>query len=434
MNFKIMIKKCIKVSNDFGFRTMLNKILRTIKCRLKAPFNKNRFRYKKIYNQYYTEVKNIIDHEKYHSIIVFDSRVGWNIPLFQRPQHMARELSNRGFLYLYRTSEQFDYDIKGIKKLKDRLYLVNMSNYILQNVLFDLLKNSNKKRFLSLYSTDIFLDEKYIIDKYIKNGFNIVYEYIDELSSEISGELPNFIYERHKNILANKNNFVLVTADKLMDEVKAIRGTDKVAMVSNGVDYEHWLNKDRVIPEKIKGIVDKGNVIIGYFGALAKWVDYKLIKEIAEERPNYEIVLIGFLYDNGFEKSGIENIENIHYLGVIDYKELPLYAKYFNISIIPFLLNSITESTNPVKLFEYMALNNPIVTTDLRECRKYRSVLIGRNHKEFIEKLDYALNINKNDKYYTYLKEEALENTWERKAEIFYRLIDKNIKIELDFR
>ena len=116
-------------------------------------------------------------------------------------------------------------------------------------------------------------------------------------------------------------------------------------------------------------------------------------------------------------------MKNVHYLGVIDYNELPLYAKYFNISIIPFVLNNITESTNPVKLFEYMALNTPIVTTDLRECRKYKSVLIGREYTSFIEKLDYALKIDKNDKYYIHLKEEALENTWEKRANIFCELV-----------
>ncbi len=426
MNFKDLIKKGIKISNNFGLKVMLNRVLRSIKYRIITFVNSSSYNYRKTYDLYYNELKNIINYETYNSIIVFDSRVGWNIPLFQRPQHMARELSDKGFLYFYRTSERFDSNIKGIKKLKDRLYLINMSNYVLQNVLFDILKNNNKRKFLSLYSTDIYLDEKYIEDKYLNNGFNIVYEYIDELSSEISGELPKFIYERHKNILINKNNFILVTADKLMEDVATIRGINKVAMVSNGVEYSHWQNKSDEIPKKIKGIVDKENVIIGYFGALAKWIDYKLIRKIAEERPNYEIVLIGFLYDNEFEKSGIENMSNIHYLGVIDYNELPVYAKYFTISIIPFLLNNITESTNPVKLFEYMALNKPIVTTNLRECRKYKSVLIGRDNNEFIEKLDYAINIDKNDIYYDYLREEALENTWRKKAEIFYELI--NIK------
>ena len=135
------------------------------------------------------------------------------------------------------------------------------------------------------------------------------------------------------------------------------------------------------------------------------------------------IVLIGFLYDNEFRKSKVEDIKNVHYLGVVDYKELPLYGQCFNVAIIPFLLNDITESTNPIKLFEYMALNVPIVTTNLRECQKYKSTLIAKNYNEFIEKLDYALKMSKDDEYYTYLKNEALKNIWEKKAEAFYNLV-----------
>ena len=40
-----------------------------------------------------------------------------------------------------------------------------------------------------------------------------------------------------------------------------------------------------------------------------------------------------------------------------------------------------------------MALHKPIVTTDMNECRKYKSVLIGEDHNDFIEKLDNALKL-----------------------------------------
>ena len=336
---------------------------------------------------------------------------------------MAIELSKKGFLYFYRSSEQFDFNINGVKKIKEKLYLVDMSNYIFQNVLIDVLSKTNSEKFLLLYSTDIYLDEEYIKERYLNNGFKLVYEYIDEISPEISGDIQNFVYTRHKNIIKNKQNFIIVTADKLMNYVKSIRDIHKVAMISNGVDYEHWQTHMDIIPQKIKAIVNDKKPIIGYFGALARWVDYNLIKEIAKRKPDYNIVLIGFLYDNEFRKSKVEDIKNVHYLGVVDYKELPLYGQCFNVAIIPFLLNDITESTNPIKLFEYMALNVPIVTTNLRECQKYKSTLIAENYNEFIEKLDYALKMSKDDEYYTYLKNEALKNIWEKKAEAFYNLV-----------
>ena len=420
-------RRTTEVLKEDGLIEVIKRVLRYIKRRIKDKLDNNALTYRKNYEEANAIFHKILKKEKFKAVVVFDSRVGWNIPLFQRSQHMANELTDDGYLYFYRTSEQFDPHVKTVEKLKDRLYLVNMANFALQNAMFDLLKEYKGHKFLSLYSTDVYLDEQYIKEKYIDNGFKIIYEYIDELSDEISGHLPDFVYDRHKNIIEDKSNIAVGSADKLIEEIEEIRGKENVAMITNGVQYDHWQYRGDEVPEKLKDIVSKGNPIIGYFGALAKWFDYELLKKVAKERPNYEIVLIGFLYDNSFKDSKIDELENVHYLGIVDYKELNQYSQYFTISTIPFLLNDITESTSPVKLFEYMAMGHPIVTTDMRECRKYKSVLIGKSHEDFIEKLDFALTLDKKDEYYNYLKEEALANTWREKAAILDRLIEKNI-------
>ncbi|MFH5977195.1 glycosyltransferase [Clostridium perfringens] len=420
-------RRTTEVLKEDGLIEVIKRVLRYIKRRIKDKLDNNALTYRKNYEEANAIFHKILKKEKFKAVVVFDSRVGWNIPLFQRSQHMANELTDDGYLYFYRTSEQFDPHVKTVEKLKDRLYLVNMANFALQNAMFDLLKEYKGHKFLSLYSTDVYLDEQYIKEKYIDNGFKIIYEYIDELSDEISGHLPDFVYDRHKNIIEDKSNIAVGSADKLIEEIEEIRGKENVAMITNGVQYDHWQYRSDEVPEKLKDIVSKGNPIIGYFGALAKWFDYELLKKVAKERPNYEIVLIGFLYDNSFKDSKIDELENVHYLGIVDYKELNQYSQYFTISTIPFLLNDITESTSPVKLFEYMAIGHPIVTTDMRECRKYKSVLIGKSHEDFIEKLDFALTLDKKDEYYNYLKEEALANTWREKAAILDRLIEKNI-------
>ncbi|MCR1963520.1 glycosyltransferase [Clostridium perfringens] len=420
-------RRTTEVLKEDGLIEVIKRVLRYIKRRIKDKLDNNALTYRKNYEEANAIFHKILKKEKFKAVVVFDSRVGWNIPLFQRSQHMANELTDDGYLYFYRTSEQFDPHVKTVEKLKDRLYLVNMANFALQNAMFDLLKEYKGHKFLSLYSTDVYLDEQYIKEKYIDNGFKIIYEYIDELSDEISGHLPDFVYDRHKNIIEDKSNIAVGSADKLIEEIEEIRGKENVAMITNGVQYDHWQYRSDEVPEKLKDIVSKGNPIIGYFGALAKWFDYELLKKVAKERSNYEIVLIGFLYDNSFKDSKIDELENVHYLGIVDYKELNQYSQYFTISTIPFLLNDITESTSPVKLFEYMAMGHPIVTTDMRECRKYKSVLIGKSHEDFIEKLDFALTLDKKDEYYNYLKEEALANTWREKAAILDRLIEKNI-------
>ena len=91
--------------------------------------------------------------------------------------------------------------------------------------------------------------------------------------------------------------------------------------------------------------------------------------------------------------------------------------------MILFVLNDIIASTSPVKLIEYMALGKSIITTDMIECRKYKSVLIGKNHEEFIDKLELAMKKENDEDYKKILRKEALENTWTNKVHEIIKFI-----------
>ena len=75
-----------------------------------------------------------------------------------------------------------------------------------------------------------------------------------------------------------------------------------------------------------------------------------------------------------------------------------------------------------------MALHKPIVITDLYECRDYKSVLLSKNHKEFLENLEKALKLKNDKKYISLLDKEAKENDWAKKAEAIIELIRKDEK------
>ena len=100
------------------------------------------------------------------------------------------------------------------------------------------------------------------------------------------------------------------------------------------------------------------------------------------------------------------------------------YAQKCDVLTIPFLINDITRSTSPVKIFEYMAMHKPIVTTDMNECRKYDSVLIGKTHEEFIALLDGAIRLADNAEYIEKLDQDARANDWSMKAQAIIDVID----------
>ncbi|PWW84347.1 glycosyltransferase family 1 protein [Clostridium perfringens] len=375
---------------------------------------------------FFDEITGAIKNGNYDAIVIFDVYFGFEVKMFQRPQHIALNLAKENVLYFYKASPYVDKDIKTYKKMEENLYLVNTDLYWLQECLIDIVSQSGVPAFGQIYSTS-FVEYDSWLKKFTDRNFKIIYEYVDDLSDDIAGfKISDEIKASHKRMLEDTEKvYVVTTADKLYQEAKELRGENKLALVTNGVQYEHFANIDcKKIPDKMKNIVNSKKKIIGYFGALASWFDYDLIKELAEEfKDDYEIVLIGIDYDQSLGKSGILKLDNVHYLGTVNYNELPTYSKFFNVSIIPFVVNEITEATSPVKLFEYMALGKPIVTTALPECRKYESPLVSDSHEDFINNIKKADELENSKEYIELLRKEGNQNTWRQKAKDIKELI-----------
>lgn len=426
---KIPILSKIKtIFKKYGFIGAIKKILKYIYCNIFHPLI---LKIKTFINKKkYTNILNNILNSSYDRIIIWRSSFGWNVPLFQRPQHIANNLADNNCLVFYEVTQMTD-NVDNIKKVKDNLYLINYKNSTFINILEKLIDNKHTSKYLQFYSTDWVMSVDYI-KSYINRGFKLLYEYIDDINPSLSGtkELPINIKEKYEYMLKDtENTFVVVTADELEKDVLSKRGKEKLAFSCNGVDYKHFstVDKEFSLDNKFLNIIENKKPIIGYYGALASWFDYDLIKYLASKRPDYNIVLFGIKYDDSFDKANLNKYSNIYFLGPKDYNILPNFASKFTVCTIPFVINSITEATSPLKLFEYMALGKPIVTTDMNECRKYKSVMISKTQDEFVELIDKAINLNptNDNNYFNTLKQEALENTWEEKAKIIINLLKK---------
>lgn len=417
------IKSLIK---KYGFIKTIKKVMSYILSKIVNIFNSMNFiRNRRVSNK----LDKILKENNYARIIIWRSNFGWNVPLFQRQQHISLGLSKQKCLVFYEVTH-FTDKIKDLEEINNNLILINLENKSIQKILFSKLKNINKPKYIQIYSTDwnMKLEE---LKEYIKNGYKIIYEYIDEINPILSGtkDIPINIKEKYEYMLSDKENiFVVVTADKLREDIEKKRGTEKLVFACNGVDYEHYKKIDKTFEfdKTFKEILNENKPIIGYYGAFASWFDYDMVSNLAKQRPEYNIVLIGSKYDDSLEKSNIEKLDNVFYLGTKDYKILKNYANRFNVCIVPFVINDITKATSPLKIFEYMALEKPIVTTAMDECKKYKSIFIANDQEEFVNLIDKTLKLNKekNTEYYETLKQEALENTWESKAKVIVKLLE----------
>jgi len=366
---------------------------------------------------------------EFDRIIIWRSSIGWSIPLFQRPQQLALELAREKTLVFFEVTRLTD-KIDFLSKKDDNLYLVDFSCREFEHLFHEMLNNSDKPKYLFTASTCWDLSDKVVMN-YVSHGYKFLYDYLDELSPELAGtdKLPYNVETIHNYVINNpEDTFVICTADTLLKDMINKRNGDKrnILYASNGVDYDHFtkLEKDYNFSKEYKRILDSKKPIIGYYGALASWFDYDLIKYIAENKSDANIVLIGAKYDTSFDKENLSKYKNIHYLGPVNYNDLPYYASKFNVCILPFKINDITKSTNPIKVFEYMALGKPVVSTDLNECRKYKPILIGKTYAGFLEKIEESLE-GLGKEYKQNEKEVALNNTWNAKTKDIIKGLEK---------
>ena len=162
-------------------------------------------------------------------------------------------------------------------------------------------------------------------------------------------------------------------------------------------------------------IADLPRPIIGFHGLLADWIDYELLKKVAEHFHDGSLVLIGKTNVDAERKiKTLDGVRNIYLLGRKPYAELPAYCKGFDVALNPFAINELTLAANPLKVREYLAAGLPVVSTDIPEVRILDDVLVGTSHEDFITKIEHALASAKSGEQ---VSDRVRHESWEAKVE-----------------
>jgi glycosyltransferase involved in cell wall biosynthesis len=365
----------------------------------------------------------IIGHHGF--IDLFHSPMGWSTPLFQRFQHMSLQAARLGGLALYGGHPQVDKDVFVFKYAQDNVVVFDALDERVVACVFDALRLTSQTKILRLQSIDL-VTRLEDIERFIDDGITVVYEYIDAISEEITGAIPDFVIERHMALLRDERVLVVATSDNLFEEVRQQRGGNCL-LSTNGVDLDHWRKAQHVPPSDIEPVVQSGRTVVGYHGALANWIDYELLRRIADD-GSYELVLIGYEHDASFAESRLAQHPRVHFIGSKSYFVLNEYAAFYDIGILPFKRSALTDSVSPVKLFEYMAAGKPVVTTDLGECSKYASCLVAKSQDAFLKHLRTAAAAKQDKTYMAALATDAELNSWREKAVAMYNLAGVSIE------
>ena len=112
-------------------------------------------------------------------------------------------------------------------------------------------------------------------------------------------------------------------------------------------------------------------------------------------RPDWQIVLIGPVLAGCQEQvAALRRQANVHVLGERPYALVPRYLHGLDVCLIPFRLNDLTRSVNPLKFYEYLAAGKPVVASRLPELEQYGGVCsLAEGLQEYMEQIEAALSV-----------------------------------------
>lgn len=169
-----------------------------------------------------------------------------------------------------------------------------------------------------------------------------------------------------------------------------------------------FLNGSFSPPEEVKNLPLP---IIGYVGVMEDRFDTVLIKRLARSLEQKTILLVGPMWRQ--QEKILKKEEGVLSLGFRPYHDIPRFISSFQVGLIPHKVNSLTQSMDPIKIYEYLALGCPVVSTPVAGSSAFSSILkIASSHKAFIHAVKMVL---KNPGPPERRKEAVKRETWEER-------------------
>lgn len=320
--------------------------------------------------------------------IVYANTIDWDLEgLTQRPHHIAKILSQRGYKFYFVNQTQRTDKIRD--RISDNLEIYHNWNIFLKRV----------------PECDIYLSSwaNRYVDLDIIKAKMVIYDSLDSFPD----------HEHNESKMINRSDIVLAASQPLYD----LRFTqhNNVHLCKNACFAEHG-EREYPIPNDILNFKSLGRPIILFSGAVSSsWVDIDIIEKIARQ---YAVVVVGRSW-------GISQMPHgVHYLGAKTHDELQAYYRHCDVNILPFKRGQIADFSSPIKNFEAMIHGTPTVATNIPEAIAYDGVILpSKDHGEFISNIKKAIKLKKSEEYRELAMRTGKENTWNHRVDVIENAI-----------
>jgi teichuronic acid biosynthesis glycosyltransferase TuaH len=229
-------------------------------------------------------------------------------------------------------------------------------------------------------------------------------------SSIISSRSVN----RAETEIIMSSGIVFASSDYLAERVEIKTGCRAVA-VENGVDASFFRGASSRRGNMLNNVPGPR---FGYIGALRPKNDLALLDNLAREKPEWSVVLVG--PDGLSDKEDLQKLlqkKNVYWVGAVEQALIPDYISSLDVGLLPYREIEYNKAVFPIKFYEYLSQGIPAVASGIPSTGKYNhdGVYIHGKREDFTEACQKALSWSGNSDYTRVRVEMAEKATWESK-------------------
>lgn len=251
----------------------------------------------------------------------------------------------------------------------------------------------------------------YTVVRHFKNK-KMIFDKMDEEDMLVSSKMLQCVLKKSKEELAAKSDYVIVTCQKFYEEMK--KYGKKTVLVPNAV------SKDFAAYAKTSSITYKAILKIkrvGYVGTISEWFDFEILDTILKLDSEVEIILVGRNHLPEYKHPRVK------YAGIKKNEELPEIIMTFDICLYNFKKIPLLDTINPVKIYEYLAMNVPVLAVKSLETEALQDYLMLYEKKE-----DIKMILNGAVKRPFMIEEQRLQfiqnNSWNSRLEQINKILE----------
>jgi glycosyltransferase involved in cell wall biosynthesis len=325
------------------------------------------------------------------------SHLRWNF-VFQRPQHLMTRCAVERRVYFFE-EPMLDARKPSLETYVDGGVVVVVPHLppgtgqadravVVRGLLLELIGSQHISNPLLWYYTPMALE----YSRGVRHS-GIVFDCMDELSAFAGAPAALVALERELLAMAS----VVFTGGQSLFQAKRDKHP-RVHAFPSSVDIGHFARArtPQSDPQDQAGIPRPR---LGFYGVIDERMDLDLVGEVARLREDWHQVILGPCVK--IDEATLPRRNNIHYLGMKKYDDLPRYLAGWDVAILPFARNDSTRFISPTKTPEYLAAGRPVVSTSIADVVRpygHRGLAgIADSPTDFIAQIELAMHTDHSD-------------------------------------